>query len=121
MENNPRKKRGTKIFGESLRIIRGIFIIYPVLYNVIKLRKGVNTMFKYASKIRLVVFTILSIIGLVILVASTVLSIIYNTFAYECGGTLIALTIPSIWSFLLEKTEEQTFTSDSETTAKENV
>lgn len=63
-------------------------------------------MFKYASKIRLVVFTILSIIGLVILVASIVLSIIYNTFAYECGGAFIALVIPSIWSFLLEKTEK---------------
>lgn len=61
---------------------------------------------KYASKTRLVVFTILSIIGLVILVASVALSIIYNTFAYECGGTLIVLTIPSIWTLLLERTEE---------------
>ncbi len=63
-------------------------------------------MLKYTSKTRLVIFTILSIIGLVILVASITLSIIHNTFAYECGGTLIALTIPSIWSLLLEKTEK---------------
>lgn len=63
-------------------------------------------MLKYASKTRLIIFTILSIIGLVIALASTVLSIIYNTFAYECGGALIALTIPSIWSLLLEKTEK---------------
>ena len=63
-------------------------------------------MLKYTSKTRLVMFTILSIIGLVILVASVALSIIHNTFAYECGGALIALTIPSIWSLLLEKTDK---------------
>ncbi len=63
-------------------------------------------MLKYASKTWLVVFTILSIIGLVILVASVALSIIHNTFAYECGGTLIALTIPSIWTLLLERTKK---------------
>lgn len=61
---------------------------------------------KHTSKTRLAIFTALSIIGLVILVASVVLSIIHNTFAYECGGTLIALTIPSIWSLLLEKTKK---------------
>ena len=63
---------------------------------------------KYASKTRLVIFSILSIIGLAILGTSVVLSIIHNTFAYECGGTLIALTIPSIWFLLLEKTEKDT-------------
>ena len=61
---------------------------------------------KYTSKTRLVIFTILSIIGFVILVASIALSIIHNAFAYECGGILIALTIPSIWSLLLEKTKK---------------
>ncbi len=63
-------------------------------------------MLKYASKTRLVVFTILSIIGIAILVASTVLSIIYDDIAYECGGMFIALIIPSVWSLLLEKTEK---------------
>ncbi len=63
-------------------------------------------MLEYASKTRLVIFTVLSIIGLVILVASVVLSIIYNSFAYECGGAFIALTIPSIWTLLLEKIEK---------------
>ena len=61
---------------------------------------------KYASKTRLVLFTILSIIGLVILVISVALSIIHNTFAYECGGFLIVLTISSIWTLLLEKTKK---------------
>lgn len=61
---------------------------------------------EYTSKTRLAIFTILSIIGLVILVASVALSIIRNTFAYECGGTLIALIMPSIWSLLLEKTKK---------------
>lgn len=70
------------------------------------LKKGVSTMLKYASKKRLVIFTILSIIGIAILVASTVLTIIYNDPAYECGGILIALTPPSIWTLLLEKTEK---------------
>ncbi len=70
-------------------------------------------MLKYASKARLVIFTILSIIGLIILVASVVLSIIYNSFAYECGGALIALTIPSIWSLLLEKTEKSSELNDT--------
>ncbi len=63
-------------------------------------------MLEYASKTRLVIFTVLSIIGLVILVVSVVLSIIYNSFAYECGGAFIALTIPSIWTLLLEKIEK---------------
>ena len=63
-------------------------------------------MLKYTSKTRLVIFTILTIIGLVTLVISVALSIIHNTFAYECGGALIALTIPSIWSLLIEKTKK---------------
>lgn len=75
--------------------------------NVIKLSKGVSTMLKYASRTRLIIFTILSIIGFIILIASVVLSIIYNSFAYECGGAFIALTIPSIWTLLLEETEER--------------
>lgn len=63
-------------------------------------------MLKYVSKTRLVIFTTLSIIGFIILAAGVVLSIIYNSFAYECGGAFIALIIPSIWSLLLDKTEE---------------
>lgn len=71
-----------------------------------KLRKGAGSMLKYASKTRLAIFTILSIISFVILVVSVALSIIHNTFAYECGGIVIALTISSIWSLLLEKTKK---------------
>ena len=63
-------------------------------------------MFKHASKTRLITFTILSIIGFVILVAGVVLSIVYNSFVYECGAALITLTIPSIWSLLLDRTEK---------------
>lgn len=65
-------------------------------------------MLKYASKTRLIIFTILSIIGFIILAASVVLTIVHNSVAYECGGALIALTIPSIWTLLLERTEERT-------------
>ena len=64
-------------------------------------------MFKYASKTRLVVFTILSVIGIVTGIAGAVLSIIYNELAYVCGGALIELIIPSIWSVILEITEKQ--------------
>lgn len=63
-------------------------------------------MLKYASKTRLIIFTILSIIGFIILAASVVLTIVHNNVSYECGGALIALTIPSIWTLLLERTEE---------------
>ena len=62
-------------------------------------------MLKYASRTRLVIFTILSVIGIMGLVAGIVLTIIYNDPAYECGGIFAALTPPSIWTLLLKKTE----------------
>ena len=63
-------------------------------------------MLKYASKTRLTVFTILSIIGFIILVAGVVLSIVHDSFVYECGAVLVMLTITSIWSLLLDRTEK---------------
>lgn len=62
-------------------------------------------MLKYASKTRLVVFTILSIIGIAVLIAGTVLTIIHKDHVYECCGILIALFPPSLWTLLLKATE----------------
>ncbi len=64
-------------------------------------------MFKYASKARLVVFTILSVIGIAMAIAGGVLSTIYDTPTYVLAGSLVALIIPSIWSVILEITEKQ--------------
>ena len=62
-------------------------------------------MLKYASKIRFIIFTLLSIISFIFVVAGVVLTIVHNDFAYECGAILIMLIISSIWTLLLEKTD----------------
>jgi hypothetical protein len=62
-------------------------------------------MLKYASRTRLVIFTILSIIGIAVGIAGTVLTIIHNDPVYECCGILIALFPPSLWTLLLRMTD----------------
>lgn len=64
-------------------------------------------MFKYASKLRKNLFTILSIICIAGIIVSTVISIVVNSFAPICLMTFITFIILSIWTHILAYTESK--------------